>query len=54
MRRGAVISLDQAWRLTHGWYRDKAQPSWRLPTIPETEALFAEVGLSGPFWSLRG
>ena len=54
MRRGAVISLDQAWRLAHGWYRDKAKPFWRRHTLGEAEALFAEVGLSGPFWSLRG
>ena len=54
MHRGAVISLDQAWRLAHGWYRDKAKPFWRRHTLDETEALFDEVGLSGPFWSLRG
>jgi hypothetical protein len=52
MHRGAVISLDQAWRLAHGWYRDKAKPFWRRHTVKETEALFAEVGLRDPFWSL--
>jgi hypothetical protein len=54
MRRGAVISLDQAWRLAHGWYRYQSKPFWRQPTVEETEALFDEVGLRGPFWSLRG
>jgi hypothetical protein len=54
MRRGAVISLDAAWRLAHGWYRDKSKPFWRPPTVEETAMLFDEVGLSGPFWSLQG
>jgi hypothetical protein len=54
MRRGAVISVDQAWLLAHGWYRDKSHPSWRQPTVEETEALYEDAGLRGPFWSLRG
>jgi hypothetical protein len=53
MNRGAVISPDQAWRLARGWYRDKSKPFWRSPTVAETEALFDDVGLRGPFWNLR-
>lgn len=54
LTRGAVITPEQAWRLAHGWYRTKVRPDWRRHTLEEAEALFAEVGLAGPFWSLRG
>ena len=51
---GATLTLDQAWRLAHAWYRDKARADWRRATLEETERLLADLGLSGPFWSLRG
>lgn len=51
--RGAVVSPEQAWRLAHGWYRDKVNPAWRRHTLEEAEALFEAVGLTGEFWKLR-
>jgi hypothetical protein len=48
-----VISLDQTWRLARGLYRDKLNPFWRRHTLEETQALFEEIGLTGPFWRLR-
>lgn len=54
MSRGATISPDQAWRLAHGWYRNKLKPDWRRHTVDEAEALLASVGLTAPFWNLRG
>jgi len=50
---GAVFSAEQMWRLAHEWYRDRLSPDWRRKTPDEAEALFAEVGLTGPFWQLR-
>jgi hypothetical protein len=29
-------------------------PDWCRATIEETEALLADLSLTGPFWSLRG
>jgi hypothetical protein len=52
--RGATLTPDQCWRLARGWYKDKLAPSWRRHTLEETEALLSEVGLTGPFWNLRG
>ena len=52
--RGGTMSPAQAWRLARGWYADKLKPDWRRHTLEETEALMAEVGLTGGFWSLRG
>lgn len=52
--RGAILTLDQAWRLAQAWFGRKMDPGWRRATLEETESLFAALGLTGPFWSLRG
>jgi hypothetical protein len=51
--KGAVFSLEQAWRLAGAWYEDRLSPVWRRRTPDEAEALFAELGLTGDFWRLR-
>ena len=52
--RGAMLSLDQAWRLASAWFHaDRGAAEWRRPTIDEVESLFASLGLTGPFWRLR-
>jgi hypothetical protein len=53
MERGAVMSTEQCWRLAIEWYHDRLKPEWRRFTLDETEAVFARVGLTGPFWSMR-
>ena len=51
---GAVMPLEQAWRLAHAWFRaDRGAPAWRRPVVEEAEAIFASVGLTSPFWTLR-
>lgn len=51
--RGAVLTVDQCWRLARAWYADRLDPTWRRKTPEEAEAVFAELGLTGPFWRLR-
>lgn len=52
--RGAVLSLEQGWKLAKSWYGpDRRDPAWRRRTIDETEGLFAELGLTSGFWSQR-
>ena len=54
MDRGAVLSLDLAWRLALAWFSaDRGAPAWRRPTVAEVETLFASRGLTDPFWKLR-
>jgi hypothetical protein len=54
MERGAVLSLDLTWRLAVAWFRDdRGAPEWRRPTVHEVEALFASLGLTDSFWTLR-
>jgi len=49
---GAVIDLHTLWRLGHRWYGDRLRPDFRPFTPAEAIAVFAELGLSGPFWRL--
>ena len=51
--RGEIISLEQQWKLANEWYRDRLELDWRRKTTDEAQALFAEIGLSSSFWSLR-
>ncbi len=54
LQRGALLTLDQGWRLAQAWYgSDRRDPAWRRKTVNEAEALFAELGFAGSFWSLR-
>jgi hypothetical protein len=50
---GAVFSPEQMWRLADAWYKDRLSADWRRKTAEEAEAVFAEIGLVGPFWQLR-
>ena len=48
------MSAEQCWQLARAWYADKLKPDWRRKTLAEAEATLAGIGLTGPFWSLRG
>jgi hypothetical protein len=41
------------WRIAHAWYGDRLAPDWQRKTPEQAQALFDEVGLTGPFWQLR-
>ncbi len=49
-----LLSIDTGWKLAQAWYGpDRRAPEWRRKTLEEAEALFASLGLTGPFWALR-
>jgi hypothetical protein len=51
---GAILTLGQVWGLARGYYAaDRRDPDWRRNTLEESEAIFAALGLTGPFWALR-
>ncbi len=50
--KGAVFTLDQAWRLADAWYADKLSPEWTRASVEEAQATFAAIGLTGDFWRL--
>jgi hypothetical protein len=51
--RGAPLTIHQGWQLARAWYQHKMDPDWRRGTLEETEGLLIQLGLTGPFWSLR-
>ncbi len=51
--KGALLTLEQGWELARRWYGDRLDPARRRRTLEDVEALFAELGLTGPFWRLR-
>jgi hypothetical protein len=51
---GATFGIESLWRLAQLWFHDRLSPRWRRRTIEEAHGIFAEAGLSGPFWRLDG
>jgi hypothetical protein len=51
--RGEVMTVGQQWLLARAWFEGRLRPGFRRRTVEEAEAMFAGIGLSGPFWSLR-
>jgi hypothetical protein len=45
-----LIRLDQLWHLAVTWYANRLTVDSRRPAPDEMVAIFAEVGLEGPFW----
>jgi hypothetical protein len=52
-QRGAVVPLEQVWRLAKAWYADPRRIDWAPRTIEQSQAVLASVGLTGDFWSFR-
>jgi hypothetical protein len=48
--RRPLVSLAQLWQLATAWYSNRLSPSARRPGPDEIRAIFARVGLEGPFW----
>jgi len=50
LRRGRVLDLDLAWRLSVAWYPDPRNREWRPRSIDDSRALLKGLGLSDDFW----
>jgi hypothetical protein len=51
--RGAIISLEQQWKLARSWYADRLDMEWRRKTTEEIELLWKELGFTSSFWDVR-
>jgi hypothetical protein len=49
---GAVVDLATMWRLGTVWYADRLHDDHRRRTPREATAVFAGLGLTGPFWDM--
>jgi hypothetical protein len=45
-----LVRIDRLWGLAHAWYSTRLQPDARRPQPSEMQAIFAGLGLTGPFW----
>lgn len=51
--RGESFSPARCWRLAQAWFTpDRRAPDWRRRTAEESEAVFADLGFTSPFWRL--
>ena len=50
--RGAVLSIDQVWRLSQRWYHNRMSPDYHGRTIEQIQEIFAELGLTTKFWKI--
>jgi hypothetical protein len=50
--RGGSMDLETAAKLAYDWYHDRLDPNGRRKNAAEAEAIFANLGLTGEFWSL--
>ena len=48
--RRPLVSLEQLWQLAVIWYGNRLTPESRRPAADEMVAVFASIGLTGPFW----
>jgi len=48
--RRPLVSLQQLWDLSVAWYSNRLSPAARRPKPDEMRAIFARIGLEGPFW----
>ena len=51
--RGAVVVLEQVWRLAGPWYADRLTEDWRPKTPEVIERMLIAAGLTSDFWRLR-
>ena len=50
--RGEIFTLDQLWDLARKWYTGRLDPNWTSKSPEEANGVFADCGLTGPFWRL--
>lgn len=46
------MTIEKCWGLALAWYHDRLSPDFHRRTIDQALAIFANLGLTGPFWSL--
>jgi hypothetical protein len=50
--RGVALPRDLAWSLSKAWFRSDDPREWRWPDAARARAIFDELGLVGPMWTL--
>jgi hypothetical protein len=50
--QGDVQPIEKVMELARRWYGEHLRPDWRKRSVAEARALFEELGLTHPVWSL--
>lgn len=50
--RGVALPTERAWALTRAWFACDDPRDWTWPSAERTRAIFSELGLTGPMWTL--
>ena len=48
------MRMDQLWGMATHWYASRLTPEARRPGPDEMRRIFADLGLTGPFWDPQG
>jgi hypothetical protein len=48
--RRPLVTLEQLWQLAVAWYASRLTVDSKRPGPEEMVAVFAAIGLTGPFW----
>ena len=48
--KGAVVAVEQVWRLAKPWYADRLDLGWTPRTPDVMQRLLEDAGLTGEFW----
>ena len=49
-----MLNLNQLWSLAVTWYGNRLTVDSRRPAPDEMVEIFAQIGLTGPFWDPQG
>lgn len=51
--KGAILTLPQLWRFAGDWYGNYVRAPWQKRSVAQVQSLFAQHGLTGPFWQVE-
>jgi hypothetical protein len=49
---GSMFTPEQLWAIAKPWHGRRLERDWRRFTPDEAQGVFANAGLTGPFWRL--
>lgn len=52
LQKGAVLTIDQGWRLARDWYAGRLAPDYRGKSPEELASILDRIGLTGPYWRI--
>jgi len=51
--RGAILSIDQVWKLSQRWYHTRLSLDYHGRSMEQAQEIFEELGLTSKFWKIQ-